>query len=224
MLNLGLPSTYRSLPSNMDLIGFEGNSTVEKATSLVLPESDYASDFLFINATSESLTYKSGDLHRIRSHVRKYASKRTKADTGQVTRIHALAPRSLSHNLLKTLPQGRNYLPSVSTTSGQSSLHRHDTLDPEIPNVNDSGTEYVWYCNACEVQRKVGHGRHNHKSNVEEARTTICRHLWRTPQLSPVDILGAGTKDPFSSLPIETPMEKDHESIYHGKYDIFPED
>lgn len=219
-----LPSTYRSLPSNMDLTGIGGNSAAEKATSLVLPESDYTPDFLFINATSGSLTYKSKDRHSIRSHVRKYASKRTKAEIGQRTRNHVLAPRSLSHNLLKTLPQGRNYLSNVSATSGQSSIRRHGTLDPEIPNANDPGKEHVCYCRACEEQREVGHGHHYHESKVEEASTTICRHLWRTPQPSPLGILGAGTKDPFSSLPIENPTEKDHELIYHGKHDISPED
>jgi hypothetical protein len=222
--DLGLLSTYRSLPINMDLTGFKGNSTVEKATPLVLPESDYTTDFLFVNTTSGSLTYKSGGRHSIRSHVRKYASKRTKAENGQRTRNHVLAPRSLSHNLLKTLPQGRNYLSNVSATSGRSSIRRHGTLDPEIPNVNDSGERSGWYCSACEEQREVGHGRHYHKSKAEEASTTICRHLWRTPQPSPVSILGAGTKDPFSSLPIENPTKKDHESIVHGKHNISPED
>ncbi|KAN0116806.1 hypothetical protein V8E51_002783 [Hyaloscypha variabilis] len=198
----------------MDLTRFEGNSTVKKATSIVLPESDYTPDFLFINATSGSLTNK--DRRTIRSHVRKYASKQ-KAEIGQRMRNHVLAPRSLSHNLVKTLPQGRNYLSNISATSGQSSIRRHGTLDPEILNVNDSGKKHVWYCSACEEQREVGHGRHHHESKVREASTTICMHLWRTPQPSPVGILGAGTKDPFSSLPIENPTEKDHELIGHAK-------
>jgi hypothetical protein len=220
MLDLGLLSTYRSLLSNMDLTGFEGNSTVEKTTSLVLPESDYTPDFLFINATTESLTYKSKDRHNIRSHVRKYVSKRTKTEIGQRTRSHVLAPRSLSHNLLKTLPRGRNYLPNTSETSGQSSIRRHGTLDLEISNVNDSG-KHVLYCSACEGKREASHGRqchHYHESKGGQASTTICR------QPSPLGILGSGTKDPFSSLPIENPTEKDHELIYHGKHDIPPED
>jgi hypothetical protein len=208
----------------MDLTGVEGNSTMVKATSLLLPESDYTPDFLFINATSGSLPNKSKDRRTIRSHARKYSSKRTKAEIGQRTRGHVLAPRRLSHNFLKTLPQGRSYLSNVSATSGPSSIRRHGTLDPEIPNVNDSGKGHVWYCSACGERREVGHGRHYHESKVEEASTTICRHSWRTPQQSPVDPLGAGRKDPFSSLPIENPTEKDHESIDHGKHDTSPED
>ena len=209
----------------MDLTSSEGNSTVEKATSLVLPESDYTSGLLFINATSRSLTYKSGGRHSIRSHVRKYVSKRKKAEIGQRSRNHVLAPQSPSHDLRKTLPHGRNHLLNVSATSGQSSIRRRGTVDPDIPNVNDSGKEYARHCSARKEQREAGHGRHYHESKVQEASTTacrICRHLRRTPQPSPVDILGAGTKDPFSSLPIEYPTEKDYESIYHGKHDIPP--
>jgi hypothetical protein len=208
----------------MDLTWIEDNSTVEKATSQVLPESNYTPDFLFINRTSGSLTYKSKDRQSIRSHVRKYASNRTKAEIGQRTRNHVLAPRSLSHNLLRTLPQGRDYLSNISAASEESSARSYGTLNPEIPNVNDSGKEHVWYCSACEEQREVGHERRYHESKVEEASTTKLRHLWRTPQPSPVGILGAGRKDPFSSLPIEYPTEKDHESIDHGKHDISPED
>jgi len=224
MLDLGLPSTYRTLPSSMDLTGYEDNSTMENATSLVLPESDYTPDFLFINATSGSLTYRSQDRHIIRSQARKYASKRTKAEIGQRTRKHVLAPRSLSHNLLKTLPRGRNCLSNASAVSGQSSIRRHGTLNPEIPNVNDSGKEHVWHCRACEEQRKIWYGRHYHESKFEEARTTRCRHFARTTQPSPVSILGPGTKDPFSSLPIENPTEKDYESIDYGKHSISLED
>jgi hypothetical protein len=139
----------------MDLTRFEGNSTVENATSLVLPESDYTPDFLFINATSGSPIYRAQDRHIIRSQARKYASKRTKAEIGQRTRKHVLAPRNLSHNLLKTLPRGRNCLSNASAVSGQSSIRRHGTLNPEIPNVNDSGKEHVWHCRACEEQRKI---------------------------------------------------------------------
>jgi hypothetical protein len=208
----------------MDLTGFEGNSTVENATSLVLPKSDSTPDFLFINATSGSLTYRSQDRHIIRSQARKYASKRTKAEIGQRTRKHVLAPRSLAHNLLKTLPRGGNCLSNASTTSGQSSIRRRGTLNPEIPNVNVSGKEHVWYCRACEEQCKIGYGRHYHGSKIEEAKTTICRHFPQTTQPSPVSILGPGTRDPFSSLPIENPTEKDYESINYGKHSISLED
>jgi hypothetical protein len=208
----------------MDLTGFEGNSTVENATSPVLPDSDHPPDLLFINATSGSLAYRSQDRHIIRSQARKYASKRTKAEIGQRTRKHVLAPRSLSHNLLKTLPRGRNCLSNASAASGQSSIRRHGTLNPEIPNVNDSGKEHVWYCRACEEQRKIGYGRHSHESKIEEAGATICKHFPRTTQPSPVSILGPGTKDPFSSLPIENPTGKDYESIDYGKHSISLED
>lgn len=208
----------------MDLTWLEGNSTVENAAPLVLPDSHHTPDFLFINATSRSPTYKSKDRRNIRSQVRKYVSKRAKAQIGQRTRKSVLAPRSLSHNFLKTLPKGRNYLSNVSATSGQSSIRRRGTPGPEISNVNDSGKQHVWYCNACGEQREAGHGRYYHESKVGEASTTICRHLWRTRQPSPICILGAGTKDPFLSLPIENPTEKDHESIGHGEHHISPED
>lgn len=209
----------------MERVWRPGTSDDEEIiSSLRLLGTPGPSNFLFVNETSDAPHYKPGNRHIIRSHARKYVSKHTKAEIGQRRRNHVLAPRNLSHNPLKTPPQGRNYLSNVSATSGQSSIRRYGTFDPGIPNVNDSGKEHVWYCSACEERREVGHGRHYHESKVEEASTTICRHLWRTPQLSPVGILGAGRKDPFSSLPIENPTEKDHESIDHGKHDISPED
>ena len=220
------------LALSMERVRRPGTSDDKEVISSLLSTSG-PPNFLFVNETSDAPPYKLGNRSDVRSHVRKYSSKqfkethktaqkRTKAEIGQRTRNNVLAPRSLSHNLLKTLPQGRSYLSNASATSGQSSIRRHGTLDPEIPNVNDSGKEHVWYCSRCEEQREVGYGRHYHESKVEEASTAICRHLWRTLQPSPVSILGAGTRDPFACLPIGNPTEKDHESIDHGKHDISP--
>ena len=180
----------------------------------MLPAYEYKPEFLFVHATSGSRHYKYKDRHDIRSHVRKVASKRAKADIGQGPRNQVLAAGGLSQYLPKLSPHGRNNSSHVSVTSGQTSNRRHGILDSEVLETSEAGKRHL-LCNVCEGQRMAGH--HCHKSKVEEASKAMCRHLWRTSEPSPVGILGAGRQDPFSSLPIVNPKGKDHELIDHGK-------
>jgi hypothetical protein len=189
-----------------------GGDCAERTSPPMLSVSDYTPDLLFVNETSGSITYKHKNRRDIRSHARRYASK-SKAKNGQRASNYVIAPRSLPH-----IPK-RN----ISTTSGENANRIQSIIYSEVPEVNDSGKKQVSDCSACEKHLKACRGCHYryHKFKVDEVGMTICRYLWRKSQPSPVTILGAGRKDPFSCLAIENPGGKDHELIDHGKQNIF---
>jgi hypothetical protein len=183
-------------------------------------------DFLFVNQTSNSLAYKAGDCQFIRSHVRKHAARHLRQNHSK-------------HKGRKKVATERQCRPPVSRGSGQytSEYLIHDAncptahlnrswlswlssqdSDPGLrrPDINSGIGSY---CKACGSQSNV----------LIRQRTPENKELMRSPrqsrqaltdallELSPVEVLGAGRVDPFSSCPVEKPDRAMHEALDHRK-------
>lgn len=207
------------------------------------------SNFLFVNGTSDTPSYRPGKRHDIRAHVRKHNSKQFRqthktAQQRPTTRpkYAPLTTRGLESDASSYLEPNRDF-PAPKTRlrfsnrdSGFLSLSRASTLIKlnESPyrttphsvvtktlRPSELQGDLTTYCKACgqPLSRPEFKQRYLSKDGSLVPGTS----MWKIPlKPSPVEVLGAGRVDPFSSLPMEKPSRYSIELMDHGACNLPP--
>ena len=197
------------------------------------------SNFLFVNETSDALPYKAGNRHDVRSHVQKYNWKQFR-ETHKTTRKQAITrPALLTTQSLETYashyseyhkdcpyPKTRmrfstRDLDSLSKASTLIELKEspYSTTPPsevaEAPEPSGLEGDLTTYCKACGQPLNRLKLKQRHLSR--DGSLISGGSMWKMPlNPSPVEALGAGRIDPFSSLPMDKPSHYSLELIDHG--------
>jgi len=211
------------------------------------PSKSGPSNFLFVNETSDAPSYRPGMRHDIRAHVRKHSSKQFR-ETHKTARQRAttrpkyalLTTRSLESDASCYLEHNRDF-PAPKTRlrfsnrdSGSLSLSKASTLielneSPyittppsvvaETPGPSEYQGGFTTNCKACgqPLSRPKLKQRYLSKDGSLIPWTSMWKILLKT---SPVEALGAGRVDPFSSLPMDEPSLSSLELMDHGACDL----
>lgn len=221
-----------------------GTSDDEEIISSPLSTSG-PSSFFFVNETSDAPSYKPGKRHDVRSHIRRYNSKQFK-ETHKTAGKRAtsrpkyapLTTRSLESDTSCYLEHNRD-CPSPKTrlrfsTRDSGSLSEASTLiklneSPcnSIPPSTVTETlepsklqgGLTTYCKACgqPLSRPKLKQRYLSKDGSLIPGTSMWKILLKP---SPVEALGAGRVDPFSSFPMDEPSRSSLELIDHDACDL----
>jgi len=210
-----------------------------------LPSKSGSSNFLFVNETSDAPSYRPGKRHDIRAHVRKHNSEQFR-QTHKTARQRAttrpkyalLATQSLEFDASCYLEPNRDF-PAPETRLRFSNwdsgfLSKPSTLielnkSPDsttLPSVlaktlgpSEHQRDLTTYCKACgqPLSRPKLKQRYLSKDGSLIPGTSMWKILLKP---SPVEALGAGRVDPFSSLPVDRPSRSSLEMIDHGACDL----
>jgi hypothetical protein len=223
----------------------ETSDDEEVASSLL--NTSGPSNFLFVNETSNAPSYKSGRRHDIRSHVRKHNLKQFKEThktarkrTTILLKYAPLTTRSLESDAScylehhRDCPFPKTRLRFSTRDSGPLSeastlIELNESLYSTTPPSAVAGTpepselqgDLTTYCKACgqPLSRPEFKQRYLSKDRSLIPR----RSKWKIPlKSSPVEALGAGRIDPFSSLPMDKPSRHSLELIDHGACNLPP--
>jgi hypothetical protein len=205
------------------------------------PSKSGPSSFLFVNETSDAPSYKSGKRHDIRAHVRKHNSKQFR-ETHKTARKRAttrpkyavLTTRSLESDASCYLEYNRD-CPAPKTrlrfsNRDSGSLSKASTLielnespysttPPSVvaktPEPSELQGDLTTYCKACgqPLSRPNLKQRYLSKDGSLIPGASMWKILLKP---SPVEALGAGRIDPFSSLPMNEPSRYSLELMDHG--------
>jgi hypothetical protein len=162
--------------------------------------------FMFVNETSDSPAYKVGDRQHIRSFVRKHSAR-------QFKETHKTG--------WKKGATEQNWKPlATAIGSNQTLVVESTTAHPVInvlgATVRDVRSNLPSYCEAYGGQ---GNYRRLNKRSRQKSMNMILgkQGLRRLLEPSPLEILGAGRIDPFSSYPVEKPDRSLSELMDYGK-------
>jgi hypothetical protein len=203
-----------------------GTSGDGRCPSQFLSTPASTTDFLFINQTSNSLLYKAGNCQYIRSHVRKHPvkqsqqkrSKHKERQKGEIKReSRPLVPPGLGQSTFESLFHDANCPTARLDRSWLSWLASLDT-DTGLSR-REGNTSIESSCKACGSQSNVP-TRQKPQENKERMRMPRQPRQAGTNallELSPIEVLGAGRVDPFSSCPVEKPDRALHEALDHRK-------
>jgi hypothetical protein len=203
-----------------------GTSGDGKCPSQFLSTPAATSDFLFINQTSNSLLYKAGNCQYIRSHVRKrpekqFQQKRSKHKELRKREIkqesRPLVPPGPGQSTFESLFHDANCPNARLDRSWLSWLASLDTDTGLGRREGNTGIESS--CKACGSQSNLPI-RQKPQENKERMRVPRQSRQAGTDallELSPIEVLGAGRVDPFSSCPVEKPDRALHEALDHRK-------
>jgi hypothetical protein len=199
------------------------------------------SNFLFVNETSDSPSYKPGKRHDVRSYVRNHSLKQFR-ETHKTARKRAttrpkytpLTTRSLESDASCYLEHNRDYAspktrlrfstrdsgsPSEVSTPIKLNESPYRTILPsEVVGTPEPGGlqgDLTTYCKAC--GQPLGRPEFKQRYLSKDRSLIPRRPMLEIPfKLSPVEALGAGRIDPFSSLPMDKPNRQSLELIDHG--------
>jgi hypothetical protein len=221
----------------------EGASTVSSLFDTPEPPT-----FLFVNESSDAPQYKQGNRHDVRSHVRKHAAKQFgithKAPRKRAPALPKYVPlttQSLNSGSSKDLAHDRNCPASVPPTArhefparsdslseaqtlAEIDESRHDTAphsaDSETPELREPQRDIETYCRACgqPLNRPKLKPRNLSKDGSLVARRPRGKTMLKS---NPLQALGAGRIDPFSSLPMDEPNSYSQELMDHGKCSVY---
>ena len=202
-----------------------GTSVDERCPSQSLSTPSATTDFLFINQTSNSLLYKAGNCQYIRSHVRKrpekqFQQKRSKhkeRQKGEIKReSRPLVPPGPGQSTFESLFHDANCPTARLDRSWLSWLASLDTHTGLSRREGNTGIESS--CKACGSQSNLPTGQRP-QENKERVRPRQSRQAGTDAllKLSPIEVLGAGRVDPFSSFPVEKPDRALLEALDHRK-------
>jgi hypothetical protein len=205
------------------------------------PSNSEPSNFLFVNETSDAPSYRPGKRHDIRAHVRKHNSEqfrqthktaRQRATTRpKYTLLAARSPESGASCHLEpnrdfptpeiTLRFSNRDLGFLSKASALIELNESlysttpRSVIAETPGPSENQTDLTTYCKACgqPLSRPKLKQRYLSKDGSLIPVTSMWKILLKP---SPVEALGAGRVDPFSSLPLDKPSRSSLELIDHG--------
>jgi hypothetical protein len=205
------------------------------------PSKSGPSNFLFVNQTSDAPSYRPGKRHDIRAHVRKHnlgqfrqTHKTARKRATTQPKYALLTTRSLESDASCFLEHNRDF-PAPKTRLRFSSrdsiaLSKASTLielnespysatppsvAAEAPKASELQGDLTTYCKACgqPLSRSKLKQRYLSKDGGLIPGTSMWKILLKP---SPVEALGAGRIDPFSSLPIDEPSRYSLELIDHG--------
>jgi hypothetical protein len=196
------------------------------------------SNFLFVNETSNTPSFKQGKRRDVKSHVRRLAHeqfrKTHKTPLKRATTQPTYAPltsQSLDSETSKDLEHDRDCLSRGSLTSlglatpdsdSLSGLTLVELYESESPNNSILQSEVGEslepselrgaYCRACGQPLQRLRGPSNDRGLLRRS------FKKRIKLPNPVGVLGAGRVDPFSTLPMEEPNLYSQELLDHGEY------
>jgi Fungal specific transcription factor domain len=199
------------------------------------------SNFLFVNETSHTPSFKQGKRRDVKSHVRRLAHeqfrKTHKTPLKRATTLPTYAPlvsQSLDSETSKDLEHDKDCLsrsspitssglatPDSDSASGVTLVELYESESPNatiLQSTVDENSEPSErqgpgpYCRACgQPLQRIRH--------LSKDRGLIRRSFKRgMPLPNPVGVLGAGRVDPFSTLPMEEPNLHSQELLDHGEY------
>ncbi|KAE9373670.1 hypothetical protein N431DRAFT_465948 [Stipitochalara longipes BDJ] len=179
-----------------------------KITDKTEPKSDDTTSFLFVNETVQSTEYKVGHRPAIRSHVRRHATKHSKPKNKPERNERRIAARTSRVSQQRQSLVWQNdthdafHSPDCETCSIESGSST--TNDHSEPTELDCPQDLGLYCKACHAQLDT---------TAPNTGTVVLKkqRLMQQSKLSPLEILGSGRSDPFSTYPVENPNGSLHQ-------------
>lgn len=201
---------------------------------------DEPTSFLFVNETPDAPTYKQGNRHDVRSHVRKKAAtefwtkhKNAKQRAANQPKYVPLASQGVKAASLKQVGVGPECLSCAASRKSKKPSNADfgtaklvEIIDPFSKAVAQSKTVEIERsielqdglassCKAC--GQPIGRSTRQNRRSLQENRTFPTWYKERTiVKLNIVGALGAGRVDPFSILPMAEPDQYSKELMDHG--------
>lgn len=216
----------------------ESGTVKSRAIASTQVIADEPTGFLFVNETPDAPTYKVGNRHDIRSHVRKKAAaefwirhKNAKRRDANQPKYVPLASQAVKLAGSDQVGNGRN-CPRCKVFAGGEGLLQHTSGRTKLVEIIDHASQTSAVEAQKAIERPGGNGtsceacgqpisklQDKHSSNDDSSSPSRLkgRKLVK-PNL--VGLLGAGRSDPFSTLPMLEPDAFSKELMDHGTFNV----